>query len=205
MSLNEIATLIIALAAIFVSGTLTLKQADIALKQFTLSYIEMENANENLTEARKWLLDINKEKKYIKSFTTFENFQKYKNSDEVTRLSINANFITEAALRDEYFKGINHIQTILRARQEAAEAIVTGMLDEDTYSLIRHGDFAIDYFKLEDFILERHKLKGDSFSVIDFRAVVHKWKNTTFNIAATKNSTDWKEWYSKAEHTNANE
>ena len=53
-----IALIVSALSA-YITIRLTKEQAKLSLKQLTLSYIEMEDNDADLREARKWLYDFN--------------------------------------------------------------------------------------------------------------------------------------------------
>ena len=80
-------------------------------------------------------------------------------------------------LKNEYILGLNYINKIIVSRQIASEAIILKNLDEDTYRLVRLGDFSRDYLKLKGFIIKQHEIHGSSYDRKAFRILVHKWKN----------------------------
>lgn len=82
---------------------------------------------------------------------------------------------------------------IIASRQIASEAIILKTLDEDTYRLVRLGDFSRDYCKLKGFILKQYEIHGSSFDRKAFRILIHKWQNEViddFNGEISKDKWD---------------
>ncbi|MCP1660784.1 hypothetical protein [Neisseria perflava] len=188
--------IIISLLSFFVSifaVYISKKQADISKKQFTLEYINMENNDNELIKARHWLHNLENSIGYIKAFASKDSFLAYKNNNENRVFG----FKNKEEVQ-EYVDGVNYLNKIIISRQIASEAIILNMLDEDTYWLIRNGDFSKDYRKLEDFIKEQHKEKSynPSFDRKAFRIVVHKWQNSEIrDINAKMRKRKWSRYW----------
>ena len=168
------------------------KQANTAINQFTLSYLEMENNDSELLEARRWLLNLENEIDYITSFSSQENFLRYKGCEIKKNEKGGCDFPNED-LVNEYKLGLNYINKIIASRQIASEAIILKTLDEDTYRLVRLGDFSRDYCKLKGFILKQYEIHGSSFDRKAFRILIHKWQNEViddFNGEISKDKWD---------------
>ena len=175
----DILNLLLAIIAIIISIFSfyeSKKQANISKNQFTLSYLEMENNDSELLEARRWLLNLENKTEYITSFSSQENFLRYKDY-EIKKSESGLYYFPNKDLENEYILGLNYINKIIASRQIASEAIILKNLDEDTYRLVRLGDFSRDYLKLKDFIIKQHEIHGSSFDRKAFRILVHKWKN----------------------------
>lgn len=175
----DILNLLLAIIAIIISIFSfyeSKKQANISKNQFTLSYLEMENNDSELLEARRWLLNLENKTEYITSFSSQENFLRYKGY-EIKKSESGLYDFPNKDLVNEYILGLNYINKIIASRQIASEAIILKNLDEDTYRLVRLEDFSRDYLKLKDFIIKQHEIHGSSFDRKAFRILVHKWKN----------------------------
>ena len=175
----DILNLLLAIIAIIISIFSfyeSKKQANISKNQFTLSYLEMENNDSELLEARRWLLNLENKTEYITSFSSQENFLRYKGY-EIKKSESGLYDFPNKDLVNEYILGLNYINKIIASRQIASEAIILKNLDEDTYRLVRLGDFSRDYLKLKDFIIKQHEIHGSSYDRKAFRILVHKWKN----------------------------
>lgn len=175
----DILNLLLAIIAIIISIFSfyeSKKQANISKNQFTLSYLEMENNDSELLEARRWLLNLENKTEYITSFSSQENFLRYKGY-EIKKSESGLYDFPNKDLVNEYILGLNYINKIIASRQIASEAIILKNLDEDTYRLVRLGDFSRDYLKLKDFIIKQHEIDGSSFDRKAFSILVHKWKN----------------------------
>ena len=175
----DILNLLLAIIAIIISIFSfyeSKKQVNISKNQFTLSYLEMENNDSELLEARRWLLNLENKTEYITSFSSQENFLRYKGYEIKKSESGLYNFPNKD-LVNEYILGLNYINKIIASRQIASEAIILKNLDEDTYRFVRLGDFSSDYLKLKDFIIKQHEIHGSSYDRKAFRILVHKWKN----------------------------
>ncbi len=153
------------------------------LVAFTLQYIEMENADKELQQARIWLeevvvlpnIDV---KLYSNRKMFFENFGVEIEIEE-NKFSFN---LEDMEVWIKYRTGAGHIHKILEARQVASEALRRGMLDESTYRLIRCGDFMKDFIRLKSFIegidkyRENNKKNSPKF-LEDFRYIIQRWKD----------------------------
>ena len=191
----EIFNLLLAIIAIIISILSffeSRKQVNTARNQFTLSYLEMENNDFELLEARKWLLNLENTTDYINSFSSQKNFLQYKGCEIRKNEKVLCNFLN-SDLVDEFTLGLNHINKIICSRQIASEAIISGILDEDAYRLVRLGDFSEDYLKLKDFILMQYEIHGSSYDRKPFRILINKWQNETidnFDNEISKNKWD---------------
>ena len=168
---------IISLSSAIIAGAaafFTHKQAKLALKQYTFSYIEMENNDIELQRAREWLLDIRNEIEYITSFYSTKEFLRFKGCQK----EFDENKFPDQDLADEFIMGRRYIEKIISMRIVSSEAIINSLLDEQTYWLVRHIDFKKDYVKLEKFILETYLFHNShsSYERKAFRTVLKKWE-----------------------------
>lgn len=170
-ALVGIFSIIIAMSAAY----FTYKQSQLALKQYTLDYIEMENNDKELQEAIIWLSDINNDPDYIESFHStkaFLEFKKLPNAD-----TYQESRFPNQELCDEYIKGRAFLNKVIATRLVASEAVISGMLDEETYWLIRHIDFSKNYSKLKKLIQADYEFhdNSDAYARKAFKMVIKKW------------------------------
>lgn len=189
----SIISLFVSVVALLVSFLMSSRQNQISLKQYTLSYIDMENNDELLIESRKWLLNIYHTIDYIDSFCSSKSFLEYKG---ICIDNLKENEFPDDArdLIDEFIMGNNYINKIIMARVIASEAIVSKLIDEETYWLVRHVDFFRDYSKLDSFILKKYKQKNcdESYSRKAFRMIVNKWRDE--EVIDVKNKMKKRKW-----------
>lgn len=193
----DILNLLLAIIAIIISIFSfyeSKKQANISKNQFTLSYLEMENNDSELLEARRWLLNLENKTEYITSFSSQENFLRYKGY-EIKKNERGLYDFPNKDLVNEYKLGLDYINKIIASRQIASEAIILKNLDEDTYRLVRLGDFSRDYLKLKGFIQNQYYIHGPSYDRKAFRILIHKWKNKVINNLISEISQNkWNEY-----------
>ena len=193
-------SLLVSIIAMMKSSRMAAIQNEISKRQYTLNYIEMENNDEQLNKARNWVHDIEKSGEYIASFSSKENFFEYHNVDCTS-------LYQDVDLIHEYMDGLNYINKVIATRQIAAEAVISGMLDEETYWLVRNSDFSQDYRKLKQFMFDQYKIKeySKSYDRKAFRLVVKKWQKSIINnIESNMNKNEWNQYYEDFESDSKN-
>ena len=188
----SIFAIIISVAALCFNRKLLNKQNDLSKKQFTLSYIEMENNNKLLQDAKNWLYNNTWNPKKIslyanpKDYFEFhgERIQEDKNKEiEIIFTQSDTNKKT----LDKYITEVNYIKEIIRYMQKSSKGISKEIIDEATYKLIRHGDFQTDYYLLYPYIRNRIEYINNDVKELEARIseldslkeldkIAEKWK-----------------------------
>ena len=187
---------IVSIVALVVSYFLISTQNKLSLKQYTLNYIDMENNDELLIQSRKWLLDINNTIEYIDSLCSSKSFLKYKKIDD-SQFKEGSFPVNRRDLVDEFIAGNTYINKIISARIIASEAIISNLIDEETYWLARHIDFFNDYRKLKSFILKKYEQENhnDGYSRKPFRRIINRWEETNIiNVKKKMKTRKWKKY-----------
>lgn len=135
--LISIVSIFISVISLIISFLIGARQNRISLKQYTLSYIDMENNDELLIKSREWLLNIENKIEYINSFYSSRSFLEY-NGVCVHGLEEGQFPADKPELVNEFIYGTNCINKIIGVRTIASEAIISRMIDEETYWLARH-------------------------------------------------------------------
>ena len=121
-------------------------------KSFTLNYIEMENNDKILQEAREWLR--NTDSNFIQSC-----------------IDINK-FIDDAY--SKYNKITGYLNKILSCRQAASACVLNKVIDSKIYYFVRHEDFIEDYKLLKPYIDK--KLEKNPKYKQDYLKIIKKWE-----------------------------
>ena len=151
---------------------------------FTLRFIETENADPHLHEARQWLAQaVMRPDTDLADYADIgQYFRRHNLSDDIDIRrrpdgSIGSYTVSQnpAAqnLLDAYMQGIRRFETIIEARNTAAEALLHGLLEENAYRLVRRRAFLHDYARIQNFI--RAKQKHDAGYAQAFCELVRRW------------------------------
>ena len=123
----------ISLISLFLNMILLVKQNKLSKRQFTLSYIESENNNTELQDAKKYLYNNEYNTKAIRDCA-------YK------------------GIRSINITLTNNINTIIRSLLSLYDCIVGNILDEKLYMSIRYIDIRDYYYFLSPYIEEMPKV-----------------------------------------------
>ena len=153
------------------------KQDENNQKSFTLNYIEMENNDKFLQEAREWVKEQVFEEIKIKSYADKEEYVSCV-GEEIMKMSdeefiLETSNLTKGNIKN-YIEATNRINKILSSRQIASEILHKGLLNEKIYRLIRCGDFMEDYELLKPYIDE--KRNNDPEYRKDYLETIERWK-----------------------------
>lgn len=151
---------------------------------FTLRFIETENADPRLHDARQWL-----EQAAMQSDTDLADyadiaayFKKHGLSGDLSirrradggieSYTVSQNPAAQNLLHG-YLQGSRHLETLVEVRNTAAEALLHGLLEENAYRLIRRRAFLHDYARVQNFI--RAKQQHDTGYAQAFCELVRQW------------------------------
>ena len=134
---------------------------------FTLRFIETENADPHLYAARRWLdaaaADPQHDFALYADIAAFFAHHGQAENISATRQSDGSQSYTAAdtkaaqSLLRQYLEGSGHIRTIVESRNTAAEAVLNGLLEPEAYRLIRRRALTADYRQLESYIQARRQ------------------------------------------------
>lgn len=150
---------------------------------FTLRFIETENADNRLFEARQWLertaFDAQQNlAAYADAARFFEHcglagrLRLEQDAEGAVRAQTDGSAEAEAAL-ERYLHGREQIGIVLEARNTAAEAVLHGLLEENAYRLVRRRAFLHDKQRLQSFIAARQQ--SDPAYVQAFCRLTAQW------------------------------
>lgn len=177
-----------ALAAIVaITGYRNTKQsARQTFDNFTLRFIETENADGRLHAARQWLEQaVADPDENLALYADIRQFFAARHLSDGLKVQEEG---AEGAIRyraadhpevqrllQRYRIGSSHMESLVEIRNTAAEALLHGLLEENAYRLIRRRAFLHDYAGLEGFILARQKNDGEYARA--FCRLVQRWQN----------------------------
>lgn len=186
----SIIAIIISVAALYFNRKLLNKQNDLSKKQFTLSYIEMENNNKPLQDAKNWLYNNTWNPKKISLYANPKNYFEFHGEpiqeNKESGIIITQSDTSEKTL-DKYITEVNYIKEIIRYMQKSSKVISKEIIDEATYKIIRHGDFQTDYYLLYPYIRNRIEYINNDVKELEARIseldslkeldkIAEKWK-----------------------------
>lgn len=186
----SIIAIIISVAALYFNRKLLNKQNDLSKKQFTLSYIEMENNNKPLQDAKNWLYNNTWNPKKISLYANPKNYFEFHDEpiqeNKESGIIITQSDTSEKTL-DKYITEVNYIKEIIRYMQKSSKVISKEIIDEATYKIIRHGDFQTDYYLLYPYIRNRIEYINNDVKELEARIseldslkeldkIAEKWK-----------------------------
>ncbi|WP_152901538.1 hypothetical protein [Cardiobacterium hominis] len=186
----SIIAITISVAALYFNRKLLNKQNDLSKKQFTLSYIEMENNNKPLQDAKNWLYNNTWNPKKISLYANPKNYFEFHSEpiqeNKESGITITQSDTSEKTL-DKYITEVNYIKEIIRYMQKSSKVISKEIIDEATYKIIRHGDFQTDYYLLYPYIRNRIEYINNDVKELEARIseldslkeldkIAEKWK-----------------------------
>lgn len=186
----SIIAITISVAALYFNRKLLNKQNDLSKKQFTLSYIEMENNNKPLQDAKNWLYNNTWNPKKISLYANPKNYFEF-HSEPIQENKESGIIITQSDTSektlDKYITEVNYIKEIIRYMQKSSKVISKEIIDEATYKIIRHGDFQTDYYLLYPYIRNRIEYINNDVKELEARIseldslkeldkIAEKWK-----------------------------
>lgn len=186
----SIIAITISVAALYFNRKLLNKQNDLSKKQFTLSYIEMENNNKPLQDAKNWLYNNTWNPKKISLYANPKNYFEFHGEpiqeNKESGIIITQSDTSEKTL-DKYITEVNYIKEIIRYMQKSSKVISKEIIDEATYKIIRHGDFQTDYYLLYPYIRNRIEYINNDVKELEARIseldslkeldkIAEKWK-----------------------------
>ena len=186
----SIIAITISVAALYFNRKLLNKQNDLSKKQFTLSYIEMENNNKPLQDAKNWLYNNTWNPKKISLYASPKNYFEFHSEpiqeNKESGITITQSDTSEKTL-DKYITEVNYIKEIIRYMQKSSKVISKEIIDEATYKIIRHGDFQTDYYLLYPYIRNRIEYINNDVKELEARIseldslkeldkIAEKWK-----------------------------
>ena len=150
-------------------------------KSFTLNYIEMENNDKILQEAREWLR--NTDSNFIQScidINKFIDFLEYQENNPDSEYFLKhgvfgtttTKFIDDAY--SKYNKITGYLNKILSCRQAASACVLNKVIDSKIYYFVRHEDFIEDYKLLKPYIDK--KLEKNPKYKQDYLKIIKKWE-----------------------------
>ena len=186
----SIIAITISVAALYFNRKLLNKQNDLSKKQFTLSYIEMENNNKPLQDAKNWLYNNTWNPKKISLYANPKNYFEFHSEpiqeNKESGITITQSDTSEKTF-DKYIREVNYIKEIIRYMQKSSKVISKEIIDEATYKIIRHGDFQTDYYLLYPYIRNRIEYINNDVKELEARIseldslkeldkIAEKWK-----------------------------
>lgn len=151
---------------------------------FTLRFIETENADPHLYNARQWLgqaamqsdtdlADYADIAAYFKKHGLSGNLSIRSRADGgIESYTVSQNPAAQNLLHG-YLQGSHSLTTLVEVRNTAAEALLHGLLEENAYRLVRRRAFLHDYARIQNFI--RAKQKHDAGYAQAFCELVRQW------------------------------
>ncbi|WP_295861029.1 hypothetical protein [uncultured Neisseria sp.] len=150
---------------------------------FTLRFIETENADPHLYNARQWLgqaamqsdtdlADYADIAAYFKKHGLSGLSIRSRADGGIESYTVSQNPAAQNLLHG-YLQGSHSLTTLVEARNTAAEALLHGLLEENAYRLVRCRAFLHDYARIQNFI--RAKQKHDAGYAQAFCELVRQW------------------------------
>ncbi len=192
--LTAVISIIIAASVAITGYRNTKHSARQTFDNFTLCFIETENADPRLHEARQWL-----EQAVMQPDTDLADyadigryFQRCHCSDNISiRRRANGSVESYTAdpsaqnLLDAYLQGSRHLESLVEIRNTAAEALLNGLLEENAYQLVRRRAFLHDYARIRNFILAKQEHDTDYAQA--FCELVRQWDGNADKGAQQQN------------------
>ena len=134
---------------------------------FTLRFIETENADPHLYAGRRWLAETAADPqhdfalyadigRFFERAGQSEQIQVFQGADGVQHYTVSDRPEAQKTLAD-WLHGREHIRAVVEARNTAAEALLNGLLEETAYRLVRSRAVLADFRLLQNHIAARRQ------------------------------------------------